>query len=259
MFLLVSTAACLGGGGEESSTPRTPLTVFAATSLQAAFEEIELAFEGEHEDVDITFSFGSSPALRLRLQTGETADVYATDNVDDMQAAVDAGLTEPSARTFAVSGMTIIVPTSNPGNVHLLPDLAKDSLRLVVVVPDAPAGRYTVRILDTIEEDGGFVPGFREAVLANVVSNEPDETSVMAKVLSETADAGVVYLTDVTPQLARDVSRVEIPLDYNVDVTYQASSTVRGAEPAAAQAFLEFLMSEGAQTILEEHGFRRSN
>jgi ABC-type molybdate transport system substrate-binding protein len=34
--------------------------------------------------------------------------------------------------------------------------------------------------------------------------------------------------------------------------------TTMAAQPEAAQAFIDFLQSETAQAVLEEHGFRRT-
>lgn len=258
---LILIACCLAAfpacrDGDDAS--RTTLTVFAASSLTETFNDVAENFEAQRDDVDVQFNFAGSPTLRAQLDQGADADVYAAADEENMQAAVDAGLVLPEARTFARNRLTIIVPSDNPGEVHLLPDLAKDGLRLVVAAPDVPAGRYTREALDLIAADDGFPPGFREAVLANVVSEEPNVKAVVAKVQLGEADAGIVYETDVTDEIDEDVNMVEIPLDYNVEASYQAAVTSDAQHPEAAQAFIDFLLSDRGQDILEEHRFQRA-
>ena len=232
--------------------------MFAASSLTETFNDAAASFEEQHGDTDVQFNFAGSPTLRAQLDQGADADVYAAADEENMQAAADAGLVQHGARTFARNRLTIIVPSDNPGDVHLMPDLAKDGLRLVIAAPDVPAGRYTREVLDLIAADDGFPAGFREAVLANVVSEEPNVKAVVAKVQLGEADAGIVYVSDVTEEIEGDVNMVEIPLDYNVEASYQVAVTSDARHPEAAQAFIDFLLSDRGQDILEEHRFQRA-
>jgi molybdate transport system substrate-binding protein len=250
-------AACGGDGGGDN--PRTPLTVFAASSLTETFIDAAASFEQQHSDIDVEFNFAGSPTLRAQLDQGADADLYAAADEENMRAALDAGLVQPEARTLARNRLIIIVPADNPGNVHLLPDLAKDGLHLVIAAPDVPVGRYTHEALDLIAADDGFVPGFREDVLRNVVSEEPNVKAVVAKVQLGEADAGIVYVSDVTDEIDKDVDTVEIPLDYNVEASYQIAITADAKHPEAAQAFIDFLLSDPGQDILEEHRFQRAS
>jgi len=70
-------------------------------------------------------------------------------------------------------------------------------------------------------------------------------------------DAGVVYKTDVTPEIAQDVTTVEIPDVLNVIAIYPIALTTNGQAQAkdAAQAFISFVLSDAGQAILMSHGF----
>jgi molybdate transport system substrate-binding protein len=259
VIVLVVVAAMTACGGDDGEPPRTTVNVFAASSLTEAFEAIAMEFEAERSDIDVRFNFAGSPTLRTQIEQGAEADVYAAADEENMQAAIDADLVQPPADVFAHNRLTIIVPADNPANVHLLPDLAKASLRLVVAAPEVPAGRYTREILDLIAQDDGFVPGYREMVLDNVVSEEPNVKAIVAKVQLGEADAGIVYVSDVTTEIDDDVDMVEIPLDYNIEAAYPAAITVDASQPEAARAFIDFLLSDGGQGILEGRGFQRAS
>ena len=74
-----------------ASQPKT-LTVFAAASLTDAFKEIGKKFETAHPDIVVTFNFGGSQNLRAQLEQGAIADVFASANQKEMEAAVAASL-----------------------------------------------------------------------------------------------------------------------------------------------------------------------
>ena len=101
----------------------------------------------------------------------------------------------------------------------------------------------------------GFPGDFAPRVLRNVVSNEDNVKAVVAKVQLGEADAGVVYVSDVTPQVARLVRRFEIPDGANVLASYPIAVLRHSPNPGAARAFVELVLSPGGQRILERHGF----
>lgn len=258
--MLVSVALFSACGDGPDDPPRATLNIFAATSLTEAFADVAEEFEQAQTEVEVevAFNFAGSPALRAQLEQGADADIYAAADEQNMQAATESGLVTPPPSVFARNSLTIIVPAGNPGNVRLLPDLAQESLRIVLAAPEVPAGRYARQVFDAIAEDDGFVPGLREVALANVVSEEPNVKSVVAKVQLGEADAGIVYVTDVTDEVSDDVETVEIPLDFNVEARYPIALTSDAAEPELARAFVDFLLSDAGQDILEDHGFQRA-
>ena len=90
--------------------------------------------------------------------------------------------------------------------------------------------------------------------MANVVSNEEDVKAVITKVLSGDADAGIGYVTDVTPELADQISLITIPDDVNVIATYPIAVVAGSQEADLAQRFVDYVLGEGQQT-LADYGF----
>lgn len=262
-------AACRGDGDSPSPTSTTAaptatsaaarldgeLTVFAAASLTAAFKDVGAAFEDANSGVDVTFNFAGSPALRTQVEEGAPADVLALADNKNMQAALDKKLVAQAGRTFARNRLVIAVPSANPGEISAPVDLANGGLKLVLAQEDVPVGNYARESLGNMEADATFGAGFRDRVLANVVSNEPNVKAVVTKVQLGEADAGIVYATDITGDLKGTVTAIPIPDEFNVVATYPVSVVSDAKEPEIAAAFIDFLLSAAGQAILEEHGF----
>jgi molybdate transport system substrate-binding protein len=78
--------------------------------------------------------------------------------------------------------------------------------------------------------------------------------SLLTKVEAGDLDAGIVYATDV--RAAGDaVEGIEIPEEDNVIAEYPIAALAGASEPAAAEAFVAFVVSAEGQAILASHGF----
>src|SRR4029079_12869559 len=78
------------------------ITVFAASSLTAAFNEIGTKFEQE-TGAGVTFSFGGSSDLRAQLEQGAPADVFASADAKQMGLAKDAAVVDSDGTIFALN------------------------------------------------------------------------------------------------------------------------------------------------------------
>ena len=76
----------------DGSADRAALTVFAASSLTEAFTELEILFEQRHPGADARISFAGSQILRIQIEEGAPADVFASADPLHVSALVDAGL-----------------------------------------------------------------------------------------------------------------------------------------------------------------------
>jgi molybdate transport system substrate-binding protein len=247
------------GRGDTSSSDSEgvsgDVTVFAAASLTDAFRELAEAFEARNPDVDVVFNFGGTPTLRTQLEEGARADVFASANLEQMELAQESEVVEPSASTFARNSLVIITPSDNPGGIEAPSDLAKAGLKLVVANEEVPVGAYTREMLAKMDESSEFEAGFAEKVSANFVSLESNVKQVVAKVELGEADGGVVYGTDVTPGVAPRLRKVEVPERFNVIAEYPIALVVDRSNEVAARAFIDFVLSEEGQGILQKYGF----
>jgi molybdate transport system substrate-binding protein len=230
-------------------TPR-PLAVFAASSLTEAFVELETEFEATDPGVDVVVSTAGSQVLRVQIEQGAPADVFAAANAEHMQALVTAGLARGDV-LFAEGELVLVVPPANPAGLRSLEDLPR-ATRIVLGGPEVPVGKYTRAMLD--RADARYGAGFRARVEEHVVSLEPNVRQVLAKVELGEADAAVVYRSDVAT--ARAVTLIEIPPELGVPAQYHAGVVTGAAQPALAERFVEHLRSPAGQAVLVRHGFR---
>lgn len=218
------------------------LTVFAATSLTAAFTDLAQAFEQANPDVDVTLNFAGSSALVSQILEGAPVDVFASADEANMARLVDADGASGDPETFATNALEIIVAPGNPEGIDGLGDLADSDLIVVSAAPEVPIGAYTAAVL----ENAGVTVEFR--------SLEENVGGIVTKVVEGEADAGIVYVSDVIAA-GDDAQGIEISADVNVTARYPLAVTSDARNPAAAAAFETFLLEPGAQDVLAGYGF----
>lgn len=231
------------------------LTVFAPSSLTDAFKELALAFQKSNPDVEIVFNFGASSTLATQIVEGAPADVFASANAKQMQVVADASLLDGEAQVFAHNRLILITPADNPAEIEGLSDLTKPGLKLVLAAPKVPVRDYTDAMLEKLAKSPDFGPDYREAVLKNVVSEEDNVRQVAAKVALGEADAGVVYASDVTPDIREKVQPFAIPDEVNTLASYPIAALSTSKALELARAFIEFTLSDAGQDILSKWGF----
>lgn len=236
------------GGGD--------LTVFAASSLTNAFDEIGATLESENEGLDITFNYAGSQALVTQLTEGAEADVFASANITQMTKAANAGLIDGDAQAFVGNRLALVVPIDNPAGITGLSDLAGDDISLVLAQPDVPVGQYARQSLCLAGADTAiYGDGFVEAVTGNIVSEEEDVRDVLSRVQLGEADAGIVYVSDYVATEGGGVALIEIPDAVNVVASYPIAP-VAGGNAELAAAFISYVLSPEGQAVLEDYGFQ---
>ena len=253
-LLLLAAAAGAGrptaGFGQEP----TGLTVFVAASLKDAFGDIAQVLAQRDPPIVVRFNFAGSQQLALQLEQGARADVLASADQRWMEAVRDSGLVAGTPRVFARNRLVVITPAANPGRVDRLEDLSRRGLKLVLAAEAVPVGKYSREALSRLAGARGFGADYPVRVLRNVVSQEENVKAVVAKVQLGEADAGMAYVSDVTPAVRPAVRQIEIPDQYNVLATYPIAVLRAAAQPAAAHAFVAMLLSDEGQALLARHG-----
>jgi molybdate transport system substrate-binding protein len=231
------------------------LTVFAAASLTDAFTQIGKDLEAANPGLKVTFNFAGSQALVSQMTEGAAADVFASAGKTQMDAAVKAGLIDGKPANFTQNRLAIVVPKDNPAGIATMADLAKRGVKLVLAAPAVPVGGYAVQSICTAGEDTTtYGADFAAKVAANIVSQEDNVKAVLAKVQTGEADAGITYTTDVSPDVAKDVTLISIPAAVNAIAKYPIAA-VHGGNADLAAVFIAYIDSDAGQATLKTYGF----
>lgn len=255
LVLLLVAASC--GGQDAGDPPSDPpsdagsttgsaisgeILVSAAASLTDAFEAVASDFEAAHAGVEVLLNLGGSSSLRAQILEGAPADVFASANTSNMERLVEAGEVSGRARVFARNRLRIAVPAGNPARIDGLDDFASDALRLGLCAEQVPCGALARQALA------------RAGVVPSLDTNEPDVRALLTKIELGELDAGITYVTDVA-STAGGVEGIDIPDDVNLAAEYPIAVLAGAPNPAAAEAFVRFVLSDAGRAILESHGF----
>jgi molybdate transport system substrate-binding protein len=233
---LLAIAGCQQDAGH-TSQPQGDITVFAAASLQPAFDTIAAQLQ---PNIHVTFSYAGTQTLTTQLIQGAQANVFASADVIHMTTLQNAGLIVGEPKVFVHNRLEIAVERGNPKRIHTLADLAKPGLAVVLADPSVPAGKYAQQALTNAR------------VTVHPASLEPQVTGVLSKVELGEADAGIVYVSDVVT--SGKVDGIAIPDSQNVIADYTIA-LLHAADQAAANAFISYVLSPAGQSILAKAGF----
>lgn len=231
------------------AAPHAELTVFAAASLRESFGQLAEQFEANHPGVKVRLNLAGSQELRVQLENGAPADVFAAAEAKHLSALEAQQLARPAA-VFARNEPVLVVPRDNPAGLRALGDLPR-ARRIVLGVPEVPIGAYSARILDAASAAD---KSFRARVEARVVSRELNVRQVLAKVALGEADAAIVYRTDAATARGR-ITIIPIDPKINVVAEYPISVLSRAQQPRLAEEYVAFVLSAAGQRTLESFGF----
>ncbi len=231
------------------------LTIFAASSLTDAYNEMKGLIEAANPGTMITYNFAASSALRTQLEQGAKADLYASADTVQMDTAKKSDVIQGESTLFVRNTPVIIVPANNPKGIAAPADLAKPGVKLVLAAPEVPIGNYARQVITKVGTDPANGADYEAKTLANLVSNEANVRAVVSKIQLGEGDAGIVYSSDVTPTVRAQVKIIAIPIGVNVIAEYPVAIVKGAGNTAGAQAFINYLLSPAGQAILQKWGF----
>jgi molybdate transport system substrate-binding protein len=242
--LLVGLSGC---GGSAADDGGQTLTVFAAASLTDVFTDLGAALEDQQPGLVVRFNFAGSSALATQIVQGAPADVFAPADETQMSVVTDAGLAADEPAVFASNVLEIAVPAGNPGGVTGLADFAREDLTLAVCAPDVPCGAAAEQVFAAA------------GVTAVPDTQEEDVRAALTKVELGEVDAALVYASDVASageSVEGPVEGIAFPEAEQAVNDYPISRLADAANPDAARAFVDLVLSEAGRRALIDAGFR---
>jgi molybdate transport system substrate-binding protein len=250
--LTLLLAGCGGGSQPAGTAPSAApsaapaasgtLTVLAAASLTETFTALEKQFEAAHPGVDVRLNYAGSSDLAQQIVNGAPADVFAAASDATMKTVSDAGMAAGTPSVFATNVLEIATAPGNPKGIASFADLAKPDLKVVVCAPQVPCGAAA----EKIEKATG--------VTLSPVSEEADVKSTLGKVTSGDADAGLVYVTDVSSAKGT-VQGVDFPEANQATTNYPIAVLKDAPQAQLAQQFVDLVTGDEGQQALKTAGF----
>jgi molybdate transport system substrate-binding protein len=226
--------------------------VFAAGSLRDAFTEIATV-SGE----TVAFTFGPAGLLRERIEKGETADLFASANMEHPQALAAAGKAGPVTRFARNALCAITLPGKGFAPDTLVDRMLDPSIKLGIFTPGAdPSGDYALKVfarVDTIQPGAEAVLNTKAKTLlgGREAPAVPEGRNPIAYHLETgAADLFLGYCTIGRGPSGRQFETVALPANIAVAADYGLTVLDPRGETLAA-----FILSEPGQAILAKFGF----
>lgn len=246
--LLLMLGGCSAGESEKPAET-VEIMVSAAASLTDALTDMKSSFEKEHENIIVTFNFGSSGKLVQQIEQGAPSDVFLSASSKDMNTLdEEALLVEGTRIDFTANELVLITNKDESLTMDSFEDIDPSAIEHIAIgEPESvPVGRYTKEVLENI---GLWEPLRDKMVLGS------DVRQVLTHVEMGNADLGVVYSSD-----AKISDKVKVLATANAEwhgpIVYPGAVVSETKHPEEAKAFLAFLTGDGGKEILKKYGFK---
>lgn len=243
LYALLLVLALAGPAAAEQAV------VAIAANFAEVVERLEADFERESGHT-VTFVAGSTGKLYAQIAHGAPFDAFLAADQARPERLEEEGLAVTGSRfTYATGRLTLW--SRDPGVVAAdgAATLRAGKFRLLAIAnpdlaPYGAAARQTLRSLD-------LWAGLEDKIVMGETVGQAH-----AMVASGNAELGFVALSYVlSPRNDTEGSRWDVPSDLHAPIRQDAVLLKRAAGNAAARAFLDFLRSDVATTVIETYGY----
>lgn len=225
-----------------------PVTVFAASSMTNAVDEVISLYRQQHNE-PIRASYASSSTLARQIASGAPADIYISANQRWMDYLEQQNMIQPdSRRTLVQNTLVLITPAATPLNIeHLQQIPEKLGLnRLAIADPDhVPAGIYSKQALLELQLWPQLKPRLARShnVRAALLLVERGETPL-----------GLVYRTDALISNKINILS-QLSATSHEAIEYPIALIPNSNPNPAVTTLYDFLLSAEATAVFVRHGF----
>ena len=242
----------LTAGSVQAAEPGGEVYVFIAASLANAMEEIQKDFNQKYPDVEIFYNADSSGTLQTQIEEGSRCDIFFSAAEKQMDALVEEKLAKEDSVVDLLENKVVLIKLKDAETKVTGFENITEAENLALAGEDVPVGQYAREIFTNLE--------IMDQVEEMEINEGKNVTEVLAAITQGSNEVGVVYATDAASVADQVDIIAEAPAEaLKTPVLYPVGLTVgeeaSSAEQAAAEAFLEYLQTEDAKTVFEEHGF----
>ena len=254
------------GNGTDTKAEETEIQVFIAASLNTVMTELADMYNEEHPEVKITYNPDSSGTLLTQIEEGYECDIFfsaAQKQMDDLEAD---GLMAEGTRANVVNNQVVVVSLKDSGTKVTGLENLGEAESVALAGGSVPVGRYTrqalinLGILPKTDDPASITTEEVSEALGGVEISEQDNVSkVLTAVAEGSCEVGTTYYSDTYGY--EDQLDILQTVSYALtgDVIYPIARVVNeeadDAQTAAAEDFLEFILSDKAKAVFESYYF----
>ena len=272
---LLALAACGGNSGAawgpcstqgntstQNITEQGGLIILSTPAFQFVLPALANAFftsRGLH--VPYAFDFSSAKQIANTANTSTDADLLIADDQQVMLNSRNLGFTQSIGTPLATDYLSVILPRTNPGNIHSLQDLTRPGLRYLGISPQDALNPHIQATLESMQANPTFGTDYAARVYGNLINSYTDGLSAAQALVASPpgGDFAIVYHTNYLAiqkqHGAGALTELSIPAQFNPPLPMLASITGQATNPGLAQQFIAFMRSPQAKAIWTSYGF----
>jgi sulfate/thiosulfate-binding protein len=263
LFAALIAVAC-GGNSEGSSDGGGTIDLVAYSTPQTLYEEeIEPAYQETSvgSGVDFTNSFGSSGDQSRAVESGLPADLIHLPLEPDMTRLVDAGILADVGENVQNSVVVFLVRGGNPDNIQDWDDLVTGEVEVLTPNPFTSGGArwnlmaaYGAQIAQGASEEEAL--DYVQQLLENTPVQDKSASEALATFTGGEGDVLLAYENEAIRAIEAGEDVEYVVPDDTILIETLAAVSEEADDPDAAQAFLDYLLSEDGQRLYAESGYR---
>lgn len=254
----------------ESSTDgeaeETEIQVFIAASLNTVMTELAEMYNEEHPEVTITYNPDSSGTLLTQIQEGYECDIFFSATQKQMDDLEADGLMVEGTRANVVNNQVVVISLKDSGTKVTGLENLNEAESIALAGGSVPVGRYTRQALinlgtlpETDDPASITTEEVSEALGGVEISEQDNVSKVLTAVVEGSCEVGTTYYSD-TYGYEDDLDILQtVSYDLTGDVIYPIARVVNeeadDAQTAAAEDFLQFILSDEAKAVFDSYYF----
>lgn len=250
LIILFIFTSCTKDNRTETNE-KISITVSAAASLTDVLQEVKEQFEATYP-IEVSYNFAGSGTLAQQIERGAPVDLFISADEMHLQSLIEKQLLDETTKVDVTYNQLVLITGKNASaKITSIDQLSPDNAgQIAIGNPDTvPAGKYTQQLLSNME---------KWDVLVNQFIFTKDVRQVLTYVETENVNVGFVYETDAIQSKLVNVIDSADPSLHDV-IAYPAAVTVQSNHEQAAIQFIDYLLSDEAQSIFSAYGFTDKN
>ena len=272
----LATVAGCGGSSDSSSgstaaagasNAKTKLSLVAYSTPEVVYDQIipDFAKTAAGKDVAFTSSFGASGDQSRAVDAGQPADVVTFSTEPDMTRLVKDGIVAsdwnagPNKGLVTTSVVAFVVRKGNPKHIRTWADLVKPGVKVLTPNPfSSGAAKWNLLAAYGQASHAGKDPAAGLAYVKQLISHVPVQDKSGRDALNDfTSGNGDVLLSyeyEATTAQKKGQSVDYVLPDDTIKIDIDIATTKKA--PAAAKAFLAYVLSGPGQQRFADWGYR---